>query len=127
MNNSEEKEKTTLLMYGWYFKGSPEEVTEKGEKSESQGMFPHYRIEVKTNIGPDIRMGVLSGYNAGTKEWSQLNSRNIHDDSLYKSRQEGLGRNHYIFIQGFGLWKVDGLVVDDDSAILQITKFRNIA
>lgn len=116
--------KPPVLLYGWYYKGEPNNVLEKGKQSEEQGMYPHYRIEVKKNIGPDIKMGVLSGYDAGTKEWFQLKESNISGDSLYKAKKESLAKNHFLYIKGFGVWKVDGLSVDQISTTIQITRFN---
>jgi hypothetical protein len=124
MAPNEKESKPPMLLYGWYYEGEPKSILEKGKQSESQGMFPHYRIEVKKNLGPDIKMGVLSGYNAGSKEWFQLKESNIGGDNLYKAKKESLAKNHFLYLKGFGLWKVDGLSVDAVSAVIQITRFN---
>jgi len=116
--------KLPILLTGWYYKDEPISMLEKGKQSEEQGIYPHYGIEVRKNIGPDIIIGVLSGYDAGTKEWFQLKESNISGDSLHKAKKESLAKNHFLYIKGFGIWKVDGLSVDEKKTVVQITRFN---
>jgi hypothetical protein len=122
MNPETEDKKPDEYLYGWYYKGNPEEVIEKGKQSENQGMFPHYRIKVKRSIGPYIKIGILSGYDPEIKKWIHLRENNIHSDILYKAKSESLSKSNYLYIKGSGVWKVDGLSVDNVSSIIQITK-----
>lgn len=122
MNPETENKKDDKYLYGWYYKGDPESVLEKGKQSEKQGMFPHYRIKVKSSIGPYIKIGALFVYDPGIKKWIHLREYNIQDDILYKAKSESLSKSKYLYIKGSGVWKVDGLNVDNVSAIIQITK-----
>jgi hypothetical protein len=122
MNDSSKKNETELLLYGWFFPGDPQSVFERGKQSENQAMYPHYMIEVKTNIGPDVKLGLLYGYDAGKREYTSLRERNISGDILHKTIRESLGKNNYLYLKGFGVWKVDGLSVDSVSATIQISK-----
>lgn len=122
MNPSNEKGKGEQLLYAFYFKVELDKVLETGEKSIAQGMHPHYRIKVLKDIGPDMKIGLLYAYSIQKQEWVPLNEMNIRDDSLYRAKQEGLGRSHFVYVENSGVWKVDGLDVDEDAATIQITR-----
>ena len=125
MNHTNENNKETYTLYAWYIKGDPQYVEETGKISVARGMEPHYKIEVLKDIGPKIKIGLLFGFNIHTKNWDQLCEDNISDDILYKAKQESLGKSHFLYIKDFGVWKVDGLSVDEKSATIQITRFES--
>ena len=122
MTHTNENNKETYALYAWFIKGDPKYVEETGKISVTQGMEPHYKIEVLKDIGPKIKIGLLFGFNIHTKNWDQLCEDNISDDILYKAKQESLGKSHFLYIKDFGVWKVDGLSVDEKSATIQITR-----
>jgi hypothetical protein len=122
MNPSNEKGEDEKLLYAFYFKVEPSKILETGEKSIAQGMHPHYRIKVLKDIGANMKIGLLYAYNIKKQGWEPLNAMNIQDDSLYGARQGGLGKSHFVYVEDAGVWKVDGLDVDEDAATIQISK-----
>jgi hypothetical protein len=120
-SNQSGESKPNLLAF--YFNDDPEKVREKGELSFSQGMNPHYRIEVVRNLGPNMKIGLLYSFNVEKQIWTQLRKFNIGDDMLYKAKQESLSKPHYLYIKDLGVWKVDGLIAEKDSTMIQITRF----
>ena len=110
------------LLYAFYFKVELDKVQETGERSIAQGMHPHYRIKVLKDIGPNMKIGLLYAYNIHKQDWERLTEMNIRDDSLFRARHEGLGKSHFVYVENSGVWKVDGLDVDEDSATIQISK-----
>lgn len=122
MNPSGEKGRDEKLLYAFYFKVAQEEVMKTGERSIAQGMHPHYRIKVLKEIGPSMKIGLLYAYSIHKQDWERLTEMNIRDDTLYRARQEGLGKSHFIYVENSGVWKVDGLDVDEDSATIQISR-----
>jgi hypothetical protein len=122
MNPLDNKGKDEKLLYAFYFKVAQEDVIKTGEKSIAQGMHPHYRIKVLKEIGPKMKIGLLYAYSIHKQDWERLTEMNIRDDSLYRAQQEGLGKSHFIYVENSGVWKVDGLDVDEDSATIQISK-----
>jgi hypothetical protein len=121
MNLANEKGRGEQYLYALYIKGEPEHILETGKKSFDQGMNPHYRIDVLRDLGPNIKIGILNGYNVASQDWIRLRKSNIGDDSLFKAKIESLGKLHYLYIRDLGVWKVDGLVVDKQSTTIQIT------
>ena len=124
MNFTSLKNKETNFLYGWYIKGNHQYVQETGEKAVTQGINPHYRIEVLKDIGPNTKIGILSSFNVNNKDWDKLCESNIMEDTFYKAKQESLGKLHFLYIKDLGVWKVDGLSVDEKSATIQITRFE---
>jgi hypothetical protein len=122
MNPSDEKGKDEKLLYAFFFKVEQEKVQQIGERSIAQGMHPHYRIKILKDIGPDMKIGLLYAYSIHKQDWERLTEMNIRDDSLYRAKQEGLGKSHFVYVEDSGVWKVDGLDVDEDSATIQISK-----
>ena len=119
------KIKETSFLYAWYIKGDPQYVQVTGEKAVTQRMNPHYRIEVLKDIGPNTKIGILSSFNIHNENWDKLCESNIMEDTFYKTKQESLGKLHFMYIKDFGVWKVDGLSVDKKSATIQITRFES--
>jgi hypothetical protein len=122
MNSETDDKEPDELLYGWYYKGEPEAVLEKGRQSEKQGMFPHYRVKVKSNIGAFIKIGILFVYEPRIKKWIHLREKNIQNDTLYKAKIQSLSKSNYLYIKGLGVWRVDGLSIDNISTVIQITR-----
>lgn len=123
MEQTNQKDESKPTLFAFYFNDEPKKVQEKGELSFSQGMNPHYKIEVKRNLGPNMKIGILYSFNVEKQIWTQLRKFNIVDDMLYKAKQESLSKVHYLYIKDLGVWKIDGLIAEKESTMIQITRF----
>jgi hypothetical protein len=119
------KEKGKDVLHAFYFKVAQSDVLKTGEQSIAQGMHPHYRIKVLKDIGSDMKIGLLYAYNIQKQAWEPLNAMNIQEDSLYRAQQESLGKSHFVYVENEGVWRVDGLDVDEDAATIQISKISS--
>ncbi len=115
------KDKNGYFFYAWFSRGDIKHVKEIGTFYSNSEIYPHYKIEVIDSEGPSAKIGILYGFQFQTKKWLKLNKNNMSNDTLYRTiyyRKE----ESYLFVAGFGVWKVDGLSLDEVSATIQITR-----
>lgn len=107
----------------WHFGEDPKEVLETGKNYvQNVKKVPCYSIVITDDISAKRKIGLLISFYWQSKKWFQLTEDNMGDDLLYKAV---LNNNFpFLYIKGYGVWKVVGLCPYKKFTTIEITKFE---
>lgn len=117
------KDEKGYYLFAWFSRGDRKHVREIGKFYYDSEIYPHYKIEVIDSKEITHKIGTLYGFEFQTKKWIKLNRGNMSNDSLYKAIFEKKEKA-YLFVADFGVWKVDNLDLDENSATIDIIQIE---